>query len=268
MTTPHQVPTEVPSFARGEDLRETLYHVGVSWTDRVYIVLVCTFTTLLVLTNVIGTKLFDLHLPFAVFGSESVTLTTGIVTYPLTFLITDIVSEIYGKKRADVMVWLGFAMSFLMLGIVQMSIHVPPSDFWSVSPWIDVEGLDGAAAMQDAWHACLGIGAWLVVGSMCAYLSAQLCDNFMFHFWRRLTHGKHLWLRNNGSTAVSQLVDTFIVNSFLFYGAFRWEFEQGLKVMVGIYLVKVTIAALDTPLCYLFIGLIRSFLRRKGAFVA
>ncbi|MCB9832762.1 MAG: queuosine precursor transporter [Planctomycetes bacterium] len=270
MTKRDQERIEVPAFARGEDLRETLYHVEVSWTDRIYIVLVCVFTTLLVLTNVIGTKLFDLPLPFRLFGSETLTLTTGIVTYPITFLITDIVSEIYGKKRADVMVWLGFAMSFLMLGIVQMSIHVPPSAYWGVSPWIGLDLLDlsSATAMQDAWHASLGIGSWLVIGSMCAYLAAQLCDNFMFHFWRRLTHGRHLWLRNNGSTVISQLVDTFIVNSFLFYGAFRWDLVKGLQIMVGIYLVKVVIALLDTPFCYLFIGIIRSFLRRRGAFVA
>jgi len=237
-----------------ESLTGTLYYERISAADRVYLTLVAVFVTLLVLTNVIGVKLFVLF---------DQTLTAGLITYPMTFLVTDIVSEIYGKKRADRMVWLGFAMSVLMLYIVQISIKLPQSPFWTSE--LVPEFSDGDK-MQAAWLASFGVGWWLVSGSMCAYLAAQLCDNFMFHFWRRLTSGRHLWLRNNGSTLISQLVDTFIVNSFLFYGAFRWEFTRGIEVMFVIYLFKVGLALLDTPFCYLGVWWVRSALRRQGAF--
>lgn len=227
-------------------------HLGhLLWADRVYVVLAMVFATLLVLTNIIGQKLFILF---------DQTLTAGLITYPLTFLITDIVSEIYGKRRADRMVYLGFFMTLLMLVIVQISIALPASPFWGSTIAV---GLDDGDAMQNAWLASFGVGWWLVTGSMCAYLVAQLLDNSMFHFWRRVTNGKYLWLRNNGSTMVSQLFDTFIVNSFLFYGAFGWEFWQGVKVMFIIYLFKLAIAAMDTPFCYLAIWQVRKFIDNK-----
>ncbi|MBL4622966.1 MAG: queuosine precursor transporter, partial [Immundisolibacteraceae bacterium] len=221
--------------------------------DRVYIVLAVLFVTLLILTNIIGQKLFVL------FGE---TLTAGLITYPLTFLITDVVSEVYGKRRADRMVIMGFAMTLVMLVIVQISIALPASPIWGSTI---AAGLTDGPAMQNAWLGSFGVGWWLVTGSMCAYLIAQLIDNWLFHFWRQLTNGKHLWLRNNGSTMFSQLVDTFIVNSFLFYGAFGWEFVVGLKVMAVIYLFKLAIAALDTPFCYLAIGGLRRYLAVEQA---
>jgi len=225
-------------------------HPPLDWSNRVYVVLAMVFVTLLVLTNIIGQKLF-IWFDF--------TLTAGLITYPLTFLITDIVSEIYGKRRADRMVIMGFGMTLLMLIIVQISIALPASPFWVSTFATD---LNDGAAMQNAWIGSFGVGWWLVTGSMSAYLVAQLCDNHLFHFFRRLTNGKHLWLRNNGSTMVSQLLDTFIVNSFLFYGAFGWGFVQGLEVMFVIYLFKLAIAAADTPLCYLGIWGTRKFLTR------
>lgn len=239
----------------------TLYHLRMSIADRVYLGLVCAFVTLLVLTNIIGPKLF--RPPFFEFDfwGDPIALTAGIITYPLTFLITDIVSEIYGKRRADLMVKLGFVMTLLMLGIVQLSLALTPAKFW-----IMPGRFDSPDAMQGAWEASFGVGAWLVAGSMCAYLVAQLTDNVLFHFWRNLTKGRHLWLRNNGSTVISQLLDTFIVNSFLFYGAFDWDLERGLRVMLVIYLFKLALAWLDTPLCYLGVWGVRRFLKRRGVF--
>lgn len=233
-------------------MRDLLHGQIMSWADRVYVFFAMLFVTLLILTNIIGQKLF-------VFWGE--TLTAGLITYPLTFLITDIVSEIFGKRRADRLVILGFAMTLLMLIVVQGSIALPASPYW-VSTF--AEGLNDGAAMQNAWLASFGVVWWLVGGSMCAYLVAQLCDNYLFHFWRRLTRGKHLWLRNNGSTLISQLLDTFIVNSFLFYGAFHWDLMRGIQVMFVIYLFKAGIALADTPFCYLGVWGVRRYLRAKG----
>ena len=230
------------------DLRE--YPVA----ERVYLCLAVTFIVLLVLTNIIGIKLF--RAPF----NPEFALTTGILTYPLTFLCTDIVSEIYGKKRADFMVVMGFLMSLLMLAIVTLATVVEPHPYWvpGVNPYFDsVEGY------QHAFESVFALNQVLIVGSMLAYLSAQLIDNYMYHFWKRLTKGKHLWLRNNGSTMVSQLVDTAVVNSILFYIGFGMDFWVGAKIMVTIYVYKLALAALDTPLIYLGVYIVKSILIRS-----
>lgn len=216
--------------------------------ERVYLVLAAMFVVLLVLTNIIGIKLFQA--PF----NPSFALTTGIITYPFTFLITDIVSEVYGKRRADFMVLIGFGMSLLMLLIVQIAMRVPPHPYWvsgSDPYYPTVEGY------QHAFESVFALNGILLFGSMTAYLCAQLTDNFLFHFWKQLTKGRHLWLRNNGSTIISQLVDTAVVNSILFYLGFGLEFWVGVEIMATIYLYKVVIALCDTPLIYAGVYLVK-----------
>lgn len=216
--------------------------------ERVYLVLAAAFAVVLVLTNIIGIKLFPS--PF----NDNWALTTGIVTYPLTFLITDIVSEVYGKRRADFMVVVGFLMSLVMLAIVQLAMRLPPHPYWV--PATDAFYAD-EAGYQHAFASVFSLNGVLLFGSMAAYLCAQLTDNWLFHFWKRVTTGKHLWLRNNGSTIVSQLVDTIVVNSILFYIGFGWEFWQGVGVMATIYLHKILLAFIDTPLIYLGVAIVR-----------
>lgn len=221
--------------------------------ERAYLVLAATFVVLLVLTNVIGTKLFRSPL------DPGFALTTGILTYPFTFLVTDLVSEIYGKRRADFMVVLGFGMSLLMMGILQLSIAVDPHPYWVPVDGFFADGavvqegaepLSGLRAYQHAWESVFSLNGILLFGSMLAYMTAQFTDNWLYHFWKDLTQGRHLWLRNNGSTMVSQLVDTAIVNSILFYWGFGMEFWTGVEIMVTIYLHKLLIALCDTPLIY------------------
>jgi uncharacterized integral membrane protein (TIGR00697 family) len=210
--------------------------------EKIFLVLASAFVVVLVLTNVIGVKLFQ-----APFNPEFA-LTTGILTYPLTFLITDIVSEVYGKKRADFMVAVGFGMSVLMMVILMVAVAVPPHDYWvaPVNPYYA-----DAAGYQRAYTSVFALNGILLFGSMSAFLCAQLTDNWLFHRLRRLTNGRHLWLRNNGSTWISQLVDTIVVNSILFYIGFGMDFMVGVEIMVTIYLYKVAIAAMDTPFVYL-----------------
>lgn len=228
--------------------------------ERVYLVLAACFVVTLVLTNVIGIKLFqspiwkdDAGVGFA--------LTTGILTYPLTFLFTDIVSEIYGKKRADFMVILGFFMSLMMLGITQLAVHVAPHAYWvpAESAFYATEG-----DYQHAFQSVFALNGILLFGSMLAYLCAQLTDNRLYHFLKRLTKGRHLWLRNNGSTWVSQFVDTLIVNSILFYWGMGMDLKLGLSIMATIYVHKIFLAALDTPLIYLGVWMVRRVLSQSG----
>ncbi len=240
-----------------------LDHASYSRYERVYLVLAATFVVLLVLTNVVGTKLFQS--PF----NPEWALTTGILTYPLTFLVTDLVSEIYGKRRADFMVALGFFMSLMMLVILQLAMAVPPHPAWVPADGFFGDGFlaraggtpgSGLDGYQAAFESVFALNGLLLFGSMLAYAAAQYTDNWLYHYFKRLTHGRHLWLRNNGSTWVSQLVDTAIVNSILFYLGFGMELWQGITIMATIYLHKLLIAVLDTPVIYTGVWLLRRLL--------
>ena len=231
--------------------------------ERVYAILLSVFVVILVLTNIIGVKLFHAFpnsMSTACFGAAC-TLTSGIITYPITFLITDTVSELYGRKRADFMVFVGFAMSLVMVLLVQAVLALPGSPAWVNKDL----GYTDVAGMQTAFESVFTLPGTLVFGSMTAYLCAQLLDNRMFHFWRRKTKGKHLWLRNNASTMVSQAADTVIVNSiFLGFGlGLPWPVVG--QIMLAVYIFKLLIAAVDTPLVYLLVGRLRVYLSLPSA---
>ncbi len=225
--------------------------------ERAYAVLMTGFVVVLVLTNIIGVKLFlafPESLPGGIFG-EAITLTTGLITYPVTFLLTDIVCEVYGRKRANLMVITGFVMSLLSLVLIQISLVLPGSPVWPTgSPYFDSVG-----DMQRAFESVFTLPGILIFGSMTAYLLAQLMDVRLFHFWKSVTKGKHLWIRNNASTMMSQMVDTIIVNSiFLGFGlGLDWALVG--KIIIASYIFKLLMAALDTPFIYLGVYLVRRY---------
>lgn len=233
-------------------------------SEKLYVLCASMFAVVLVLTNIVGVKLFVLFPdggPSWILDGGSWTLTTGIITYPLTFLLTDVVSEIWGKKRADFMVVLGFIMSFLMLGVVTIARALPPSDFWTN----EALGITDASEMQAAFDASFYYPSILLFASMTAYLVAQLFDVRLYHFWRKLTKGRHLWLRNNGSTWISQLVDTIIVNSIFLHWGLKMEWGPIVEIIVAVYLCKMVLAALDTPLIYLCVFALQRALKLPPA---
>lgn len=217
--------------------------LGLSRESSCYLVMVTTFSVVFVLGNVVGVKLIRAPL------FSDLALTPGVLTYPLTFLLTDIVSEIWGEKRANFMVYMGFFMSLLMLAVIQMAMVLPGHPVWAVpgNPY----GYETVEEYQRAFTSVFGINGKLLFGSMLGYLVAQLIDVRLFHLIRRATGGKYLWLRNNGSTMISQLIDTFIVGScFLFWGL-GMDFQAGLAVMGSLYVYKWFFAICDTPFVYL-----------------
>ena len=229
--------------------------------DSTYTVFAACFAVILVLTNIVGTKLFLLFPeggPAWFNGGEPVTLTAGIITYPLTFWLTDVVSEIWGRSRANLMVWIGFGTSLLMLAVLQVAVSLTPSEVWSIpgiapldAGLLEREGLAGADAMQAAYASTFQNPRLLLFASMLAYLVAQLFDVRLYHFWWRKTGGRHMWVRNNGSTIISQLVDTIIViGIFLGFGTdLGWDTIT--EIIIWTYACKVVLALLDTPLIYL-----------------
>lgn len=162
-------------------------------------------------------------------------ISVGIIPYPATFLITDLISEIYGRKRANRVVIAGLIATVFVFLMVLLSNWAPATEWSPVNDrqFEHVFGLTGVA----------------VAASMVAYLLAQFVDIRIFHFWKRLTKGKHLWLRNNFSTITSQLVDTSAVLALLcVFGAIEWGLFWGL--LFNGFLFKVLVALFDTPIFY------------------
>lgn len=211
--------------------------------QRIYMLLGALFITSLVVSNLIFQKFFYWH-PFniEVFGTKLFEISVGILPYPITFLITDLISEIYGKKKANQVVVAGIFASLFSLLIVYVSNSVPATS------WSPVD--------DDMFSTVFGNTAVAVFASMMAYLLAQFIDIHIYHFWKRLTKGKHLWLRNNFSTFLSQFVDTLTILLLLCsFEIIAWDRFRGL--LIAGFLFKVMIAALDTPFLYLGVYLFR-----------
>jgi uncharacterized integral membrane protein (TIGR00697 family) len=211
--------------------------------QRIYLLLGILFVTSLVVSNLIFKKFFYFYpIETPVFGVKLFEISVGILPYPITFLITDLISEIYGKRKASEVVVGGVIASVFAMGIIYVAASVPATDWSPVSDGVfkTVFGSTGVA----------------VLASMLAYLFAQFIDIQIYHYWKRLTKGKHLWLRNNCSTFLSQLVDTATVLLLLcLFEEISWDLFAGLLV-AGVAF-KVLIAAIDTPFLYLGVFMFR-----------
>tara|TARA_B100001063_G_scaffold44075_1_gene37819 strand:+ start:658 stop:1320 length:663 start_codon:yes stop_codon:yes gene_type:complete len=220
----------------------------MSKIEKAYSLFMVIFITMIVLTNIIGVKLFEIN---------SVTLTTGIITYPLTFLITDIVCEVFGKKRASLMVVLGFFASILSLVFINLAVMLPGSEVWINNSL----GYNSIKDMQNAYESVFTLPGFLISASMLAYLVAQLIDVRIFHYLKKVTNEKKLWLRNNLSTMFSQLIDTIIVNSIFLYFGLNLDWDIIIKIIIASYLFKIIIALLDTPLVYFGVHYTRKYIK-------
>jgi len=211
--------------------------------QKIYMLLGALFITSLVVSNLIFQKFFYWH-PFhlEVFGTKLFEISVGILPYPITFLITDLISEIYGKKRANQIVITGIFASIFSLTIVFVSNAVPATSWSPVG--------------DSMFSTVFGNTALAVFASMLAYLFAQFIDIQIYHFWKRITKGKHLWLRNNFSTFSSQFVDTLTILVLLCsFEIIEWNKFQGL--LIAGFIFKALIAAFDTPFLYLGVYLFR-----------
>ena len=211
--------------------------------EKVFLLLAGLFLGSMTMLNILGITRF-LDLGFTIFGVDvPMPLAVGVLPYPLTFLCTDFVSELYGRRRANFLVWVGFMINVWLVVILWVGGMLPGFD----QP---VPGPEGRLPLFFEIRK-LTLGA--VTASMVAYLAAQFCDVYLFHFWKKLTKGRHLWLRNNGSTLVSQLVDTVAVITITHFYAHalpidpaRGEWEQLRTFIVTGYVFKMVAALLDT----------------------
>jgi len=196
--------------------------------DLAFTILACVFAGVMAIAACIGSKVIN------VFG---LTASATVLAYPITFLMTDIVSEIWGRKAANRLVLAGFVALVLGYISIQVAIIWPAAPFWQQQP---------------EFQRLFGVSLRIIIGGLLAYLLSQFHDVWAFHFWKKATKGRWLFVRNNLSTLVSQLIDTIVFVVIAFAGI-----APLLSMIIGQYVVKVVIALLDTPFAYFFVWLIR-----------
>ena len=205
------------------------------------LIVVCTaiFVTALVVAEATASKLFTvIELPFSIsiFGEQfnSVVMTAGVIAFPITFIITDLLNEYYGKPGIRFVTYIGMAMIIFEFGLLQVAMNVPTSPISPVS--------------SEAFNTVFGASGRIIIGSLIAYVIGQLADISLFHWLRGLTKGKHLWLRATGSTFGSQFLDTFIVLFVAFYGPMT--IQTIIAVALFNYAYKFIVAIVITPIIY------------------
>jgi hypothetical protein len=216
--------------------------INKSQANNLYLILAGIFIASLVSCNLIFQKFFeiDIWLPFV--GNYTFAQSVGLLPYPVTFLVTDIISEVYGRKKANQVVTAGLIASLFMLIVITVA------DTVTATAWSPVS--------DDVFNMVFGLSGAAVFASMMAYLFAQYVDIRIFHFWKKLTKGKHLWLRNNASTIFSQFIDTFSVLSLLcLFNVLDWD--RFSTLLINGFLFKVFFAAFDTPIVYFLTYFIR-----------
>ena len=211
-------------------------------SKKIYLYLAATFIAALVVCNLIANKFITIDLGFKTF-----VISAGVLPYPITFLITDILSEIYGKKKTARIVWAGFGASLFVLGVLLLA-----QQFTAIA---------GSPVDDETFNKVFGNSWRVIFASMTAYLCAQLIDVRIYHFWKEKTAGKHLWFRNNFSTVFSQLVDTTLVVCVLFLGA--RSHSEIIQFILDGWLFKILCAFIDTPLLYAITAFIRNKLDLK-----
>lgn len=231
--------------------------------DLLFLSLCAVFLTALVMGNIIGTTkfvtLFQLSLPEWILPLVpelvradrlyTMSVPVGLIAFPVTFLCTDLISELFGRAKAQMLVWVGFFMNVFLLAVMTINHWLPNT--YGVSGGIDLfEGVYGFMVGN-------------TIGSMIAYLVAQTIDVRLFHFWKKFTAGKHLWLRNNGSTMISQLVDSTAILTILYLAGNLGDSITTVGALVILifnsYIFKFFAALLDTPVIYACVHYLRDF---------
>jgi uncharacterized integral membrane protein (TIGR00697 family) len=235
--------------------------------ERVFLILAGFFLGTLAMLNILGItrfiKIFELEntggmpLVFAI--------AVGVLPYPMTFLCTDFISEFYGRKRANFVVFVGLLLNIWVVFIIWLGGALP--GFEVIDPTTGTIALDAAGRLPVFFEVrALTFGA--VTASMVAYMAAQFCDVYVFHFWKRVTRGSMLWVRNNGSTMVSQLVDTTAVILITHFYAHALPVDpehavwpQLLLFIATGYAFKFVVAAVDTVPFYIGVHYLKGYLQ-------
>jgi uncharacterized integral membrane protein (TIGR00697 family) len=218
----------------------------------IYVVLTSLFVTCLIVADVVGVKLFEIQLPFEILGHKTIEHTCGMLTFPVTFLLGDIINEYYGPKAAKNTVYIGLAMSILVFTVMNVAQAMPYLDKpFNVS--------------QESFDMIFGSAKLLYVASVTAYLIGSLSDIWLFGVIKKATKGKLLWLRATGSTVISQVLDSFVVSYVAFSlgksltGQSAATLPEVMNIAATGYGLKFFLSTCITPLLYI----IKNYLSEK-----
>lgn len=236
-----------------------------------YLLLSCFFITNALIAEFGGVKIFSLEkligiapLHLSIFGMiTDLNLSVGVLIWPVVFIFSDIINEYFGKTGVKRISFITAGMVGYSFIIVLMWTGMPPADFW-----LKVNGLDTMGRPFDinyAYSTIFRAGLGIIIGSLTAFLVSQLVDAYVFHYFKKLTGHKFLWLRSTGSTVVSQIIDSFVILFIAFYFLGNWSLGQVFRVGLTQYFYKVFLAVALTPLIYLAHVVIDSYLGKESS---
>jgi len=239
-------------------------HLADHRATRLFLALAGFFVTDALLAEFIGVKIFSLERTLGIADiqwnllgvSGSLSFTAGVIYWPLVFVLTDIINEYYGRRGVRLVSWLAVVFISWAFLAAYVAIRLAPAPFW-----VDANAALGVPDIQRAYALIFGQGMWTIAGSLVAFLIGQLIDVTVFHRIRRLTGERWMWLRATGSTAVSQVFDSFIVLYIAFVlGPQHWPVKQFLAVGAVNYAYKMLAAVVVIPLLYLVHAGVRRYL--------
>ena len=237
---------------------------------KLFVIFAAFFVANALIAESIGTKIFSLEklfgqhpMSFTLFGEKGLglSLTCGVLLWPLEFVMTDIVNEYYGPRAVR-------RISFIAVGLIAyaflmfyMAMGVPAADFW-----YGTGAADGIPNMSTAFDGIFGQGMWIIFGSLTAFLVSQIVDVTVFHKIKKITGEKKVWLRATGSTIVSQLVDSFIVLFIAFKLGKGWSWQLVFAICLINYAYKFTMAIILTPVIYFVEHRIEKYVGHETAY--
>jgi len=237
--------------------------------SRLLLILGTFFVANAILSEFIGVKIFSVeatlglrHFDINLLGvpNLSFNMSAGVVTWPLIFIMTDIINEYFGVKQVrflSILTSILIAYAFL---VIWGTMHLTASDFW-VHQTINGKDLD----MNNAFSGIFGQGMWIIAGSILAFLIGQIADVVIFHKIKKITGERALWLRSTGSTLVSQLIDSFVVIFIAFYlnPQYHWSWQMVAAIGLVNYTYKFLVAILMTPVLYIVHNIIDRYLGKE-----
>jgi len=239
-------------------------HLSDQRATRLFVVLAGFFLTNAILAEFVGVKIFSLEatlgispIEWSLLGvSGTLNFTAGVLVWPIVFVMTDVINEYYGVKGVRLISWVAVGFIAYAFMVAYVSIGLAPAGFW-----VEANRDLGVPDIQHAYAQVFGQGLWTIIGSIVAFLIGQLVDIAVFRRIRAVTGEKLIWLRATGSTAVSQLIDSFVVLYIAFVlGPQKWPIPQFLAVGMVNYSYKMLAAIAMIPLLYLARRMIKSYL--------
>ena len=236
-----------------------------------YLLLASFFITNALIAEFGGVKIFSVEkllgiapLQLNIFGIVTdLNLSVGVLIWPIVFVFSDIINEYFGKSGVRRISFITAGMIAYAFLVILLWTGMPPADFW-----MKLNGTDAQGRLFDinyAYSTIFRMGLGIIVGSLTAFLVSQLVDAYVFHYFRRLTGHKYLWLRSTGSTVVSQLIDSFVILFIAFYFLGNWSLGQVFRVGFVQYTYKVLIAIALTPVIYLVHAVIDAYLGKESS---